>query len=558
MAETLRAAGYATAAVVGAYVLHGQYGLDRGFDHYDDRFRQPRGEEDQPQERSAEVVTDRALAWLEAREDDRPFLLWAHFYDPHAPYAPPGSYRLRFATRPYDGEIAYTDEHVGRLLAGLGERGLRERTVVVLTADHGEAFGDGGEKTHGLLLRRSTLHVPLVISAPGVIAPRRVAGVVSGADILPTVLALTGIDGPGDPDGVSLLPALAEGRSRGRTAYSETRLPADMYGWSMLAGVRNDERAYVRGPIPELYDLTVDPTEQDNLHAERPEESRDLDAGVGAVLAREREAAPAKISDEEVQALRALGYVADSEIAKPTGADPKERIDAWNRVNDLRVYLAEGRYPELIAALEEVLEADPGNREARVLLGQGLVGAGRAEEGIVQFQALAEGGWFLGRSGILFARTLAESGHPREAERLLRDFEEREPKFADHPFNLGVLLQSQGRTDEACEAFERALRLNPEGVHILANLAAAIASTRGRDPGTAARALDLIDQAIRFSMTSDRPRLLKVDILRRLGRLDEARAEAAELAVAPSYRDITAADVADAIRAVQEDAAAAR
>ncbi|HMB68610.1 MAG TPA: sulfatase-like hydrolase/transferase, partial [bacterium] len=444
MADVLHAAGYETAAVVGAYVLHAQYGLDSGFEHYDDRFRQPRSDADEHLERPADVVVDRALEWLDGRDPDRPFLLWTHFFDPHAPYEPPRSFRMRFATRPYDGEIAFTDEQIGRLLTGLTERGLRERTLVVLTADHGEAMGDGGEKTHGLLLRRTTLHVPLVVHAPGAVPSCRVPGVVSTADILPTVLELAGVAAPEDLDGISLLPAIAAKVSRGRLAYSETRLPEDLYGWSMLAGVRNDDWAYVRGPIPELYDVPGDPGERNNVHAERPEEARVLDERVGAVLAQQRDVAPGNIGAREVEALRALGYVVDTEVAQSTGVDPKERLDAWNRVNDLRQLLPARRFREVVEGMEAVLAEDPGNREARMLLGQALIGAGRAEEGLEQFRFLAERGWALGRSGILFARSLAESGHPEEAESLLRSFEELEPKFAEHPFNLGVLLNSLG------------------------------------------------------------------------------------------------------------------
>jgi tetratricopeptide (TPR) repeat protein len=502
------------------------------------------------------VVVDRALEWLDRRDDDRPFLLWTHFFDPHAPYEPPGDYRLRFATRPYDGEIAYTDEQVGRLLAGLDERGLRDRTLVVLTADHGEALGDGGEKTHGLLLRQATLHVPLVIRAPGLIPARRVNGTVSTADILPTVLDLVGRPGPEGLDGASLLPAISRGRSEGRSAYSETRLPQNMYGWSMLAGARNDEWAYVRGPVPELYDRTRDSAEAVNVYDRRPEEARELDEQVGFVLAQERESGPAGISEEEVEALRALGYVVGSEAPEATGADPKERLDAWNRVNDLRFYLRDGRAAELVPEMEALLELDPGNREARILLGQALVQTGRTEEGVAQFRLLVEGGWFLGRSGILFARTLAEAGHPEEAATMLRSFEELEPKFAEHPFNLGVLLSSIGKKDEAREAFERAHRLNPEGVHILANLATAIVDTRGRDPEAAARALDLIDRAVRFAEVDERPRLIKADILRRLGRLEEARALAGSLASEPRLHEVTPQEVADVLRAIQADEAA--
>jgi arylsulfatase A-like enzyme/cytochrome c-type biogenesis protein CcmH/NrfG len=549
LATHLKGAGYATGAVIGAYVLHGQYGLDEGFDFYDDRFRQPRREDQDHRERRAERVVDSALTWLRDRSGDEPFFLWAHFYDPHAPYDPPGRYRTRFATRPYDGEIAYTDEQVGVLLDRLRETGHLDRTLVAVLADHGEAFGDGGETTHGLLLRGGTLRVPFVLWAPGALpAGRRVAGTVSNADFAPTVLELLGIVSGSSFDGRSLLAGLRRGEVTGRFAYSETRLPVDLYGWSMLAGVRTDEWAWVRAPRPELYDLASDPGESTSLHESKVAIGEGLDARVEEVLAGAREVAPrSTLPPEEVEALRALGYVFGAERPEPSNADPKDMLGIWHEVNAFRTALSAGRHDEIVVGLEEILRRDPGNVEARTLYGQALVLTDRVDDGIREFRSLFDAGMGRGSAGVLFAKTLAEAERPREAEALLRALMRADPQFAEYAFNLGVLLTEQGRPPDAVEAYEEAYRRNPDAVHVLANLSLAI-SEGSADEASVERAIALVDRAIELSEKDDRPRLLKIRICAEHGRVEAAREEARTLQNKPRLSGITRQELAEAMR----------
>jgi len=547
LAEFLRRAGYVTGAVVGAYVLHGQYGLDSGFDFYDDRFRQPRRGTQGHRERRAARVVDSATRWLDALPAGEPFFLWTHFYDPHAPYEPPGRFRTRFATQPYDGEIAYTDEQIGMLLDHLRERGLRERTVVAVLSDHGEALGDGGETTHGLLLRGSTLRVPFVLSAPGGLpAGRRVAGTVSGADFVPTILELLGVESGERFDGTSLLAGIRTGRVEDRVAYSETRLPQDMHGWSMLAGVRTDAWAWVRAPRPELYDLAADPGETTSLHESKTAVASRLDARVEAVLSGAHDVAERKsLPPEEVEGLRALGYVFGSEPPKATNADPKDMLEEWMLVNSLRARLESE--PEVVASeIRKILRRDPGNIEARTLLGQALVASGDLEGGLRELGSLFDAGLSRGPAAVQFARNLAEAGRPEEAEALLRALMRADPEFAEYAFNLGVLLEQDGRPEDAVEAYEEALRRNPDAVHVLANLGAALSRT-SEDPADRERALRLVGRAVDLA-EDDRPRLLRIELLATMGRTDLARAEARELQEAPRLRGITRQELADVMR----------
>ena len=191
---------YRSGAFVGSFILDHRFGLDRGFERYDDEIvrnvTDSSGTFD-AERRGGEVV-DRALAWLR-QNDARPFFAWVHLYDAHAPYAPPAPY-----PQTYDGEVAYVDAQVARLLAAVD----RGNTIVVVVGDHGEALGEHGELTHGLLLYEPTLHVPMIIAAPS-LSPRVIRTPVSTVDLAPTIASLAGIAFPA-VDGRDL--ALRNGR----------------------------------------------------------------------------------------------------------------------------------------------------------------------------------------------------------------------------------------------------------------------------------------------------------------------------------------------------------
>jgi arylsulfatase A-like enzyme/Flp pilus assembly protein TadD len=547
LATALQGAGYETAAFVGAFVLHRRYGLAAGFETYDDHFRDPLLPGAEHVERRAEEVVARARAWLAGRSPERPFFLWVHCFDPHSPYDPPEPFGSRFHDRAYDGEIAYTDRELGALVEAARSAGLLERTLVVMTADHGEALGDGGERTHGLLLRGSTLRVPLVLSAPGVLPEgRRIEGTVSTADLAPTVLELVGVAPPAAMDGSSLLGAVEEGRAAGRRAYSETRLPLDQLGWSMLAGVRDDRWAYVRAPRPELYDLAADRGESRNVAAENPETAGALDAEVGAELARLGGTDRRELTPEEEEALRALGYVSGEPAPDAGGADPKDMLPVWNRLQDLQSAFAAGRPDVVLGGVDKLLDRDPGNREARMLRAQALLQAGRTGESLRELRAIVADGGDPDRAGTLIAQALIREGRTVEAEATYRALMAAAPEFAEHPFNLGVLLWGEGRRAEAAAAYEHALALNPDAVHVIVNLAQSLGlpDFEGADP---ARALQLIDRAVLLA-SDDRPRLFKVYLCAQLGRRDEAKAVARELAARRQLRGVTPQELAEAIR----------
>ena len=300
LARILHDRGFQTAAFVGSVVLSADRGLSRGFDVYDD------GREHgvPPPRRTGSEVVDSARAWID-RLDDKPFFLWVHLYDVHAPQALPVEFRRAYGDR-YEGGIAYIDEQIGRLLDALGRRHRLANTVIVVAGDHGESLGEHGEKEHGIFLYESTLHVPLVLCAPDV-AATRVAGVTSLVDIFPTVLRLLGVAVPTPRDGVSLVPALTGGPLPERAIYAES-MYAGHFGWEHLRMIRHGSFKFIDASKPELYDLDRDPNESHNS----------ADEQIATAVAFQRELMSmdvsthgdaARLPPERRQALEATGYV---------------------------------------------------------------------------------------------------------------------------------------------------------------------------------------------------------------------------------------------------------
>ncbi|MFQ5791363.1 MAG: sulfatase, partial [Acidobacteriota bacterium] len=274
LAEVLEKQGYETAAFIGAFPLHRRFGLGQGFSHYDDRVGSQReAAAGFFAERRAEAVVDAALEGL-GRVKSRPFFYWVHLFDPHVPYDPPSPVRERFRDS-YDGEVAYVDSQVGRLLQGLERARLSDETLIVLTSDHGESLGDHGERTHGFFIYDTTMHVPLILRHPSLGRPRRVDGQVRSVDIMPTVLDLLQVPVPREVQGESLRPALA-GEPFDRPAYTESYVPLVNFHWSPLRGLRYQGWKYIEAPRPELYDLSRDPDEEDNRFEAEPERAASL------------------------------------------------------------------------------------------------------------------------------------------------------------------------------------------------------------------------------------------------------------------------------------------
>ena len=405
VAEMLSRAGWATGGFVSAFVLDERWGIGRGFDRYFDDFDLSGFDTanlSSVQRRGDETLAE-AVRWLDERPPEKPFFLWLHLYDPHDPYEPPEPWASEYAGRPYDGEVAFTDSLIGDFRKALEERGLLERSLVILTADHGEGLGDHGESSHGFFVYDTTVRVALIVSLPGRPAGTTVDTAVSHVDIVPTVLDAVGVTAP-RLHGESLLPLIrgAQVKTR-RGVYTESFYPLLHYGWAPLRAFRSAGNKLISAPRPELYDLRADPREQDDLSQARPDVRAELERGLArlrsdiepAESAESAESAAPDLDPHTLAQLEALGYAAGqggvtlAEEEDRPRADPKDRIDLHRTI--MRAQSLMQRDPEEAEhSLRVVLEVDADILDAQQMLGQLALADHRPEEALGYFRRAIE------------------------------------------------------------------------------------------------------------------------------------------------------------------------
>ena len=446
LAEVLSESGFATGAFVGSFVLDSRFGLDQGFDTYVADFRLTGMEIIAPGyiQRKAEEVMEYATNWMaEQLTGGKPFFGWIHFYDPHAPYAPPSPFSTRYPDRPYDGEIAYVDSVLGSLGEFLREKQIEDQTLVVLTSDHGESLGEHGEKTHGYFIYEATQHVPLIWVTPdGDWAGKKVSDTVRLVDIAPTVLQLLDIEVPPVMQGSGLIPLLLETERGPRKAYAETQYPRLRFGWSGLRGIYRFPYKYIEAPKPELYDLEKDPGETNNLLSTHSTLAASLQDELMETI--DQSSPPssrqlAGVDTQVAQALSSLGYVSSSSPAPSSNSlvDPKDKIQIYGQVTDAYALIASGDLTGAIQSLEAVLAEDP--------------------EAVFVHHSL----------GLVYARM----GRHQEA---VEAYSKAVEAFSEDPllfFNLGTSYLQLKRWNDAAQALERVLDIDPSHFRARSNLA---------------------------------------------------------------------------------------
>lgn len=468
LATLLSGQGWRTGAFVGAFVLDRRFGLSRGFQTYDDEIeRAPGAAVVLEAERAGREVMDRALSWL-GQDTSKPFFLWVHLYDAHAPYSPS-----------YDGEIAKVDAEVGRLLQELERRGLSDSTVVAVAADHGEGLGEHGELTHGLLLYEPTLRVPLLVKGPG-LAPRVVETPVSLVDLGPTLAGLVGKALPGTLDGRDLSAALREGKEPAPAdVYAETQYPA-VFGWSALSALRRRNLKYISSPKPELYDLDHDPKESKNLQGADEEKgfaARLAEIESGAV---ETQKLPA---DAETRSrLASLGYVgggsSPARKTERTGRNPVEVVDLFQRFERAHNRLAAGDAEAALSELEALVAADPENPVFRGKLAQAWKERGQLDRAVPLYRQAAEDAPDDPEAWYNLATALQQAGRMAEAREALTTAMHLDPSRPEAHNTLGIVHLAEGRPDAARREFELAAQLDPRNAHALNNLGNVLRSLR--------------------------------------------------------------------------------
>jgi choline-sulfatase len=438
LAEILKARGYQTGGFVSAFVLDHRWGIAQGFDRYFDDFDLAKYRVDiglDAVQRPARETVAKAIEWLD-RDRARPFFAWVHVYEPHAPYDPPETIRVRFPPTmigAYDGEIATADVEIGRLLDHLAADGRLDRTVVALLGDHGESLGEHGEEQHGFFVYDADVRIPLILAAPALPA-RVVNDQVRIVDVMPTILQLLGMEVPKPVQGRSLLP-LVRGEPLALVAAAETWYPRHHYGWSELTSIRDGRYHFIAAPRRELYDLQMDPGELHDIAPDNPARADALERALRAFLAQasanRAPAAPRPVDPDVEERLRSLGYVGSSISPRaledrPRG-DPKDKIALYNLLKQAGLDSVEGRLDAAVAKVREALAADPEIVEAYLMLGNMQTKAKRDEEAAAAFQ-----------------KALAL-----------------DPDNQNAAFNLALAYKTAGRVDAAESGFERVLALNP-------------------------------------------------------------------------------------------------
>jgi len=505
LASVLKGSGYNTGAVVGAAVLDSRFGLNQGFDYYYDHFEFSRLEEANldEMERPGNVVADLTLDWL-SKNWQKKFFLWMHLYDPHFPYNPPEPYSREYADHPYDGEIAFADAQLGRLISFLKEQKLYDNSIIVVTGDHGESLGEHGEKTHGFFIYNATMHVPLIIHLPGNFAGRVVSDPVSLVDLMPTILAAAGIDIPAQVQGKDLLPELkSKPEIQDRDLYGESFLPRIHFNWSELRGAENTKYHFIDAPRPELYDLAKDPGETHNVLADKKAVAEEMRAKLAGLIrqysAGKELAEKTGLDPALMERLKSLGYAGFSGGSDPTISnrnlpDPKDRIENYELVSSAIADSQHGRYQDSIEKLKLVIKTEPGSVPAHYL------------------------------QGLNYYRLKMFPDAVTELEKTV----ELSPDYALAVFNLGMAQAHAGQIDAAITNLQRALQLDGTNFEAAFNLGVAYIQKRQLEPAAAA-----FRQSVTINPELARGHRALGETLMYEGQLDEAIAElrrAAELA----------------------------
>ena len=503
LAEILKEAGFATSAFIGAFVLDSQFGMDQGFDTYNDDFEE-RHMAGTVSERKGAEVSRLGIQWLENNRD-RDFFLFLHYYDPHNPYEPPPPFSADYVGNQYGGEIAYTDHCIGQVIAKLKELALYESTLIIVTGDHGEMLGEHGEKDHGFFIYQSAIKVPLIFKLPGQSLGKRVSSAVGLIDIVPTVCCLLGIK-----------PPVAQGKSLSdywrhqaepvgeRFLYTETLFPTK-YNANTLFGLVTDKYKYIQSTRPELYDLVNDPCESRNLAANQPQRARILKERLREIMEESRSAQPAEgRSDLDVEALKRLGglgyvggsIVEDFEFGRDK-ADPKDFI-AFHVLNaDAHTLSFLKKYGEAKAAAEKLIAQKPGSYIGYDCLADIALEQNDYATAVTYLQkalalAITRDSRF--SMHLKLCKSFGVLGRFEEAITHGEKTVELRPQNTLGYTNLGQIMIAQKKYDRAVSYLTKASQLNPEETVVLNNLAEALVGQ-----GRVARGLEHYEKSLVLS-----------------------------------------------------------
>ncbi len=525
LAEAFVKRGYETGAFIASFVLDSKFGLERGFQTYDDDLTGTApADEALHRNREGKIVVDRALDWLAGRTE-RPFFCWVHLYDPHTPYLDhPDQFGKQFLGRPYDAEIAYVDAQVGRLVKFVETQQLGARTLIVVVGDHGEGLDQHQERRHGQMLYNSTLQVPWIMSFPGKYPTGlKISTPISLADVYPTLVEGMSLAGAAKFSGRSVMPLIYGKNGASRPLYAETNDAFLESGWSPQRGLILDQWKYIRSPRAELYDVIADPGETKNLATEQKEQLQQMEQQLADLEGRlkVRQGDDVKLSPAEQRNLASLGYVGhtgnvDALSVNPKLHDIKDMVAHYNAMEDARMLLDEGKFDQAEQRLKRIIAAAPDLEYAEMSLGDVYLRQTKYQEAAEVYKkvlarnpesALAH--CHLG--DIAEAQTRFEEALVHYEKSL-----EWEPDSAKLHYNIGRLQVILHRDDEAVEHFEEALKLDPGYVFAHIELGSALSRR-----GLVNSALEQYELALKYDANSVHAHLSAAALLDQLERPDQ-------------------------------------
>jgi arylsulfatase A-like enzyme/Flp pilus assembly protein TadD len=464
LAEYLKEKKYRTAAFIGAFVLDARCGMAEGFDLYNDNM----GEQTFGQfgfvERPADRVIEPAMAWIAGQKER--WFCWIHLFDPHDPYAPPEPFKQQYKDDPYSGEVAFVDSQLGRLFDSLEGTGLLQKTIIILTSDHGEALGEKDEIVHGFFAYNNTLHVPFILYYPGA-EPRTIGENVCHVDIFPTVCDLLKLSLPPNLQGESLLP-ISEGKERkNKLIYFESMSPYISMDCAPLTGFIRGSRKFIDLPIKEVYDLSADYEEEDNLAsaADIPHLLKDLETLKASLKGKgTKQDLQGKKSAEILPLLQSLGYVSGTPTKKKTygiADDPKTLQPIIVQLRQAILESQTGRFESAVNKIQTILRIRPTYVTAHSALAKIYFNQGRPDQAVAALrEGLAKNPDNLHLTGSLGIMLVIDKEY-EEAIPILEDCVKRAKYNPEYVNYLGLAYMNLAEFELARENFNKALKLDP-------------------------------------------------------------------------------------------------
>ncbi|NIM14670.1 MAG: sulfatase-like hydrolase/transferase [Candidatus Aminicenantes bacterium] len=507
LAEHLHRAGYNTSAFIGSFPLDSRFGLGQGFDVYDDNYGTHNAMELFFVERPAEKVIEPALRWLsQPQRQQQKWFSWIHLFDPHQPYLPPQPYKKEYHHDLYSGEVAYMDASLKVLVDFLENQGFMDRTIIVVTGDHGEALGEKGEETHSYYAYNNTIHIPLMLYIPGT-KGAFIHENVCHADIFPTLCDLLGVEIPHHIQGKSMIPVIEGGKPRpkGRDIYFESLTPFLNRGWAPLRGFVRGDLKYIELPIPEVYNIKEDIHENHNIanRSNIKQLKRDLTKLKLDLKGKDMMERSKQVDADVRSKLKSLGYLSGSTPAATpkvfTAAhDLKTLLPLQNRMLAAIGKYQNGKFREPIAELKQIVEESPGFTLVYRHIATIYKDFGQVQKAIeiLEYGLKKNPGniSLMSKLGIM----LAEANRPGEAVELLKLCVQKD-KFDPENFNfLGVAYYKKGDFANALENYRKALELDHNHASVFNNIGSIYLRVylAKRDERAYRLAMDNFDRAI--------------------------------------------------------------